>query len=198
VNCYSRNNTHPVHPFHHEVALRFEYNMQREIIFCILAGVAVVSAALMVSRTRAINSAFFLVLMLLAGSGLFLELRAPLVFAAQFVIIAAALIGIIFVGVEVSKLDVALAAEYFWRSKAAAIAAASGLLVELALTFLERRLLPGERLTVLLPKANFPWPLSAKEVLRFFFTYDLLPLGVMLFLLLIAIVGIGAVFQRRA
>lgn len=172
--------------------------MHSELTFFVLAGVAILSAALMISRTKTIYSSFFFVLTLLATSGIFFQLHSPLLLAAQFVAIAGVLIGIILFAVEVSKLDVALAAEHSWRPKAAAIAVAFILAAEVALALLQRRLPPGEKLTALLPRATLPWPLSAGELIKFFFTYDLLPLGLMLLALLIAGVGIGAVFQKRA
>lgn len=172
--------------------------MQSEMIFFILAGISIVSAALMVSRREALYSSFFFALTLLATSGIFLQLHAPLLLAAQFAAILGVLTGIILFAVEVSRLDVALAAEYNWRPRAAAMAVAVVWVVEISLIMLQRRLLPGESLTVLLPKALLPWPLPVSDLMKFFFHHDLLPLGLMLFMLLIAGVGIGAVFQKRA
>ena len=99
---------------------------------------------------------------------------------------------------EVSKLDLALANEYQWRAKAAAITATAVVLLEVAFGVVQRRFLPGERLTVLLPKASFPWPLSVVEILRFFRSYDWLPLALMALAAVIATVGIRTVFQRKA
>jgi hypothetical protein len=69
---------------------------------------------------------------------------------------------------------------------------------QIAVDILQRRFLPDERVTVLLPKASFPWPLSAGDVLKFFAGYDLLPLAMVLLTLVIGVVGVRAVFQRRA
>ena len=59
--------------------------MLSEVTFFILAGVAILSAALMVSRRKTLYSSALFALTLLATSGIFLQLHAPLLLAAQFV-----------------------------------------------------------------------------------------------------------------
>ena len=171
--------------------------MLSEVTFFILAGVAILSAALMVSRRKALYSSALFVLTLLATSGIFLQLHAPLLLAAQFVAITCVFIGIILFAVEVTRLNVALAVEHNWMPKAAAIIVAFSLSVQIALTMLQRRLLTGEGLTVLMPRVPLKLPLSVSELTKFFFRYDLLPLGLILIVLLIAIAGIGTLFQKR-
>jgi NADH:ubiquinone oxidoreductase subunit 6 (subunit J) len=172
--------------------------MPHEIIFFILAAGAVLFAVLTISARTVVYSSIFFALTLLATAGIYLQLRAPLLFAAQLIAIFCVVAAIILVAVEVSKLDLALTNEYHWCAKAAVIAATVAVLLEIACDILQRRFLPGERLTVLLPKASFPWPLSVVEILRFFVSYDLLPLALMALAAVIATVGIRAVFQRRA
>ncbi|MDP9337813.1 MAG: hypothetical protein M3P45_02980 [Acidobacteriota bacterium] len=172
--------------------------MPHEIIFFVLAGGAILFAALTISSNTVIHSAFFFVLTLLATAGIYLQLRAPLLFAAQLIAIICILLAIILFALEVSKLDVALANEYRWRAKAAGMAAISVLLAQITLNIFQRWFFPAQRLTVLLPRATFPWPLSAVEVLKFFARYDLLPLALVAFTAVIGAVGIRAVFQRRA
>lgn len=168
--------------------------------FYILAGFAVVSAMLMVSHPKALHSFIFFALTILATSGIFLQLHAGLLFAAQLVAIACAAIGLVLFAVEVTKLDVtaASAEEYPRGHKAAAVIAGPCLAAQVALTILQRRLLPGESLTVLLPTAPEKPPLLASELLKFFLSYNLLPLVLVVFVLLIAIVGTGMLSRKKA
>src|ERR1700682_4103286 len=96
--------------------------MQGEITFYVLAGIAIISAAMVVTRRKAFFSALYFGLSLLAGAGIFLQLYAPLLFVAQLMAIACGVLGIILFAVEVSTLNVALAGEPRWRPRAGAIA----------------------------------------------------------------------------
>jgi NADH:ubiquinone oxidoreductase subunit 6 (subunit J) len=172
--------------------------MHGQITFFVLAGIAILSAVMMVSRNKTVYSAFYFALTLLATAGILLQLRAPILFTAQLLAVACLLIGVIVFAVETGKLDVAASAEYSWRARAAGIAAAFALALEIMLALLQRRLLPGEKLTELLPRHPLPWPLSISDVTLFFYSHDLLPLALLLLMLLVAAVGISAVSQRRA
>ncbi len=172
--------------------------MPHEIIFFILAAGSILFAVLTISSRTVLRSSIFFLLTLLATAGIYLQLRAPLLFAAQLVAIVCVVAAVIVFAVEVSKLDLALASEYSWRPKAAGIIAAVFLLIEIASDILQRRFLPGERLTVLLPKAAFPSPLAAADILKFFATYDLLPLALLLLAAAVGVVGLRATFQRKA
>jgi hypothetical protein len=57
---------------------------------------------------------------------------------------------------------------------------------------------PGENLAVLLPHGPLAAAPRAAELMRFFFRNESLPLLLILFILLVAGVGFGAVFQKRA
>ena len=172
--------------------------MPHEIIFFILAAGSILFAALTISCRTVIYSSMFFVMTLLATAGIYLQLRAPLLFAAQLIAIVCVIAALIVFAVEVSKLDLALSSEYVWRGKAAAITAAALLLLEIAADILQRRFLPGENVTVLLPRANFPWPLAAADILKYSATYDLLPLALLLVAALFGVVGLRATFQRKA
>jgi NADH:ubiquinone oxidoreductase subunit 6 (subunit J) len=172
--------------------------MPHEIIFFILAAGAILFAALTISARTVVYSAICFVLTLFATAGIYLQLHAPLLFAAQLIAIFCVVAALILFAVEVSKLDVALANECHWRAKAAAIIATVVGLLEIAFGIAQHHFLPGERLTVLLPKASFPWPLTVADILKYFLSYDLLPLAMMALATVIATVGIRAVFRRRA
>jgi NADH:ubiquinone oxidoreductase subunit 6 (subunit J) len=172
--------------------------MLGELTFVILAGTAILSSLVMISREKAAYSAMYFVLTLLAVSGIFLQLHAPLLFVAQWIAIACLLFSLILFAVEVAKLDVALADEYYWRSKAAAVTVTALLLVEIALMLAQRHFLPGENVAIFLPQSPVGAAPSAGNVMKFFLAYSQLPLVLLLFIVLIAVVGVRATFQRRA
>lgn len=172
--------------------------MHGQIAFFVLAGIAIFSAVMMLSRIETVYSVFYFALTLLATAGIFLQLRSPILFTAQLLAAACLLIGILVFAVEAGKLGVALSTEYSWRSKVAGVAAALVLALEATFVLLQHRIFPGEKITELLPRPPLPWPLSVSDVTVFFYGHDLLPLALLLFLLLIAALGIGTVNQRRA
>jgi NADH:ubiquinone oxidoreductase subunit 6 (subunit J) len=173
--------------------------MHGEITFYVLAGNAIFSAAMVVTRRKAFYGALYFGLSLLASSGIFLQLYAPLLFVAQLVAIACGLLGIILFAVEASTLNIALAGEHRWRSRAAAMAVTLVLMLHIVSAALQNRLLQrGENVTVLLPGGPIASPPRAVELMKFFFSNELLPLTLILFILLVAGVGLRATFQKRA
>jgi NADH:ubiquinone oxidoreductase subunit 6 (subunit J) len=173
--------------------------MHGEITFYALAGIAIMSAAMVVTRRKAFYASLYFALSLLASSGIFLQLYAPLLFVAQLMAIACGMLGIILFAVEVSTLNVALAGESRWRPRAAVIAVTLVLILQIVSAALLGRLLqPGENLTVLLPRGPIATPPHAVELVKLFFGNELLPLTLILFMLVIAGVGIRATFQKKA
>jgi NADH:ubiquinone oxidoreductase subunit 6 (subunit J) len=172
--------------------------MHGEITFYVLAGIAIMSAAMVVTRRKAFYAALYFGLSLLASSGIFLQLYAPLLFVAQLMAIACGTLGTILFAVEVSTLNVALAGESRWRPRAAAIAVTLVLILHVVSAALLARLLqPGENLTVLLPRGPVATPPRAIELMKLFFGNELLPLTLILFMLVIAGVGFRATFQKK-
>jgi NADH:ubiquinone oxidoreductase subunit 6 (subunit J) len=172
--------------------------MHGEITFFVLAGIAILSAAMVVTRRKALYGALYFGLSLLASSGIFLQLYAPLLFAAQLMAIACGMLGIILFAVEVSTLNVALAGEPRWRPRAAAIAVTVILMLLVVTAALLGRLLqPGENLTVLLPRGPVASPPCAGDLMKFFLSNEFLPLLLIIFMLLIAGVGFRATFQNK-
>ena len=172
--------------------------MQGETTFYVLAGIAIFSAAMAVTRRKVFYGCVYFGLSLLASSGIFLQLNALLLFIAQLVAMTCAVVGIILFAVEVSTLNVALAGEDRWRPRAAAIGVTLVLMVHIVSAALQSRLLqPGENLTVLFRGPVGSPPLAA-ELVKFFAQNELLPLTLILFILLIGGVGYRATFQKRA
>ena len=173
--------------------------MHGEITFYVLAGISILGAAMAVTRRKALYSSLYFGLSLLASSGIFLQLYAPLPFVAQLVAIGCGMLGIILFAVEVSTLNITLAREHRWRPRAAVIASTLVLMALVVSAALQHGLLqPGENLIVLLPHGPLGPAPRAAELIKSFFSNELLPLMLVFFILLIAGVGFGAVFQKRA
>src|SRR5438477_9109218 len=60
--------------------------MLDKVLFYFFAGIAVASAALMVTRRNVVHSAIFLITALLATAGIFLQLRAEFLFIVQIIL----------------------------------------------------------------------------------------------------------------
>ena len=173
--------------------------MHGEITFYVLAGIAIVSAAMVVTRRKAFYGALYFGLSLLASAGIFLQLYAPVVFVVQLIAVVCGVLGIILFAVEVSTLNVALGGEQRWRTRASTIAVTLVLLLLIVSAAFQYRLLqPGENLTVLLPRGPVASPPRAAELMKFFLSTEVLPLTLVLFMVLAAGVGVRAIFQKRA
>jgi NADH:ubiquinone oxidoreductase subunit 6 (subunit J) len=171
--------------------------MHGEITFYMLAGVAILSAAMVVTRRKAFYGAVYFGLSLLASAGIFLQLYAPVMFVAELIAMACGVVGIISFAVEVSTLNVALRGEQRWRQRAAIIAVKLVLLLHIvAAAFLYRLLQPGETLTALLPRGPIASPPHGAELMKFLFGNELLPLTLILFIVLAGGVGFRASFQK--
>ena len=172
--------------------------MHGEITFYVLAGIAILSAAMVVTRRKAFYGSLYFGLSLLASSGIFLQLYAPLVLIAQLIAMACLVLGIILFAVEVSTLNIVLAGEPRWRPRAAAIAVTLLLVLHIVSATLQNRVLqPGENPTALLPRGPLTAPPRAGELVKFFMSNELLPLALILFILLIGGIGLRATFQKR-
>jgi len=173
--------------------------MHGEITFYVLAGIAIMSAAMVVTRRKAFYASLYFGLSLLASSGIFLQLYAPLLFVVQLMAIGCVALGMILFAVEVSTLDVAPPGEIRWRPRAAVIAVTLVLMLQVVTAALLSHLLqPGENLAVLVPRGPIATPPRAVELMKFVFGNELLPLALILFMLVIAGVGFRASFQKKA
>lgn len=171
--------------------------MHGQLTFSILAGMLILSSVLMISCKRTIYSVFWFKLALLAAAGIFFQLRAPLLAVAQLIALACVLFAVVLFGVDIGRLHVALIREPRRIQKATGAIVSIALLLQIAFTIAQHYLLPGERLSSLLPRSPLPWPLSLGELAKAFFREDLLPLAAFLCLLVICITGVGALFQKR-
>src|SRR5499427_10274111 len=80
--------------------------MLDSVIFYFFAGIAVISAALMITRSNAIHSAVFLITTLLATAGIFLQLRAEFLFIAQIILYVGGIMVLFIFVIMLVRLDV--------------------------------------------------------------------------------------------
>ena len=80
--------------------------MLDSIMFYFFAGVAMLSAALMVTRRNAIHCAVFLITTLLATAGIFLQLRAEFLFIAQIILYVGGIMVLFVFVIMLVRLDV--------------------------------------------------------------------------------------------
>ena len=103
--------------------------MLDSILFYFFAGVAVLSAALMITRRNVMHSAVFLVTTLLATAGIFLQLRAEFLFVTQIIVYVGGIMVLFIFVIMLVRLDVATPQMRFRLQKfvAVLVAVCSGL-----------------------------------------------------------------------
>ncbi len=117
--------------------------MLDSIIFYFFAGVAILSAALMVTRRNAIHSAVFLITTLLATAGIFLQLRAEFLFIAQIILYVGGIMVLFVFVIMLVRLDVPLNHITFRFQKWVALFVAMALACEVGVMFWYVRRLPS-------------------------------------------------------
>ncbi len=171
--------------------------MLDKVIFYFFAGIAVGSAALMVTRRNAVHSAIFLIATLLATAGIFLQLRAEFIFIVQIILYVGGIMVLFIFVIMLVNLDVALHQIKFARQKWVALIVTLALTAQIGLLFWTTGKMPGQgfpRLTAL--PAN-QLPPNAEEVAKSLFSSYLLPFEIASVLLLVAMIGAVVMAKKR-
>jgi NADH-quinone oxidoreductase subunit J len=163
--------------------------MLDSILFYFFAGVAVLSAALMVTRRNAIHSAVFLINTLLATAGIFLQLRAEFLFIAQIILYVGGIMVLFIFVIMLVRLDVALHHIRFRLQKFVATLVALALGGYIAVIFFWARKLPGGGLLIQAPASADKLSPNSEELAKSLFSSYLLPFEIASVLLLVAMVG---------
>ena len=79
-----------------------------KLSFYFFAGLAVISAILVVTRRNAVHSAIFLITVLLATAGIFLELHAEFLFIVQVILYVGGIMVLFVFVIMLVNLDVAI------------------------------------------------------------------------------------------
>lgn len=166
-------------------------------IFYFFAGVAVVSAALMITRRNAIHSAVFFLTTLLATSGIFLQLHAEFLFFSHIFLYAGG-ITMLFVCVMILlRQDVPLpqtrprTRQWVGLFVALAVGIEAG-----AVLWLARRI-PGQGLIFPTPKSPDTLHPNTEVLARSLFGTYLLPFELAGVLLLVGMVGAVLMAKKR-
>ena len=165
--------------------------------FYFFATVAILSAALMITRRNPVHSALFFAMTLLATAGLFLQLYAEFLFIIQVILSSGAMVMLFLVVIFFVGADSPVPRGPF-RAKqwvAALVSVALGL--ELAVLLLLTRRLPGQGLFVsgIAPAERLP-PNSEALGMSLFSDY-LLPFEMVSLLLLVAMMGAFVLVKNR-
>src|SRR5947208_14795597 len=106
--------------------------MLDRVLFYFFAGIAVASAALMVTRRNVVHSAIFLITALLATAGIFLQLRAEFLFIVQIILYVGGIMVLFVFVIMLVNLDVALQQIQFARQKWVALFVALALAAQVS------------------------------------------------------------------
>ncbi|MGO9640527.1 MAG: NADH-quinone oxidoreductase subunit J [Candidatus Acidiferrales bacterium] len=168
--------------------------MLDRVVFDLFAGVAIVSAILVVTRRNAVHSAIFLITTLLATAGIFLQLHAEFLFIVQIILYVGGIMVLFIFVIMLVNLDVALHQLQFRRQWWLGLLLALALGAEAtAAISIGRSGLPDSSTA---PPASVLEP-NTELVGRVLFTGYLLPLEIASVLLLVAMVGAVVMAKRR-
>src|SRR2546430_14269739 len=109
--------------------------MLDKVLFYFFAGIAVVSAVLMVTRRNVVHRAMFLITALLATAGIFLQLRAEFLFIVQIILYVGGIMVLFVFVIMLFNLVVALLQIQFSRQAWVALFVALALAGQVGLMF---------------------------------------------------------------
>ncbi len=167
--------------------------MLDRVLFYFFAGIAVASAALMVTRRNVVHSAIFLITALLATAGIFLQLRAEFLFIVQIILYVGGIMVLFVFVIMLVNLDVALQQIQFARQKWVALIVALALAGQVGVMFWASGKMP-----VLTAVAANRLPANSETVAHSLFESYLLPFEIASVLLLVAMIGAVVMAKKRA
>jgi NADH-quinone oxidoreductase subunit J len=171
--------------------------MLDNITFYFFASVAILSAALMVTRRNAIHSAIFLITTLLATAGIFLQLRAEFLFIAQIILYVGGIMVLFVFVIMLVRLDVPLHHLTFRFQKWVAFFVAIALACEVGVMFWYARQLPDAGLLTRPAPAADKLPPNSEQFAKILFSNYLLPFEIASILLLVAMIGAVVMAKKR-
>jgi len=172
--------------------------MLDSIVFYFFAGVAVLSALLMVTRRNAIHSAVFLITTLLSTAGIFLQLHAEFLFIAQIILYVGGIMVLFIFVIMLVRLDVPLPQIRSPLRQWTAIFVAFVVFGEGVYIVWKSRLVPGHGLLVLNPYPSDKLPPNTENLAKSLFSFYLLPFEIASVLLLVAMIGAVVMGKKRA
>jgi NADH-quinone oxidoreductase subunit J len=171
--------------------------MLDSVIFYFFASIAVISAALMVTRRNAIHSAIFLITTLLATAGIFLQLRAEFLFISQIILYVGGIMVLFIFVIMLVRLDVPLpqirSRMQIWIALLVALAVG----IEAGVVLWLARKIPGQGLIFPNPASADKLQPNTEELAGSLFHSYLLPFEIASVLLLVAMVGAVVMAKKR-
>jgi NADH-quinone oxidoreductase subunit J len=171
--------------------------MLDSVIFYFFASIAVISAALMITRRNAIHSAVFLITTLLATAGIFLQLRAEFLFISQIILYVGGIMVLFIFVIMLVRLDILLPQSRSRTQKWIALFVALTVGVEAGVVLLLARKLPGQGILIPNPAPADKLPPNTEEFAKGLFSSYLLPFEIASVLLLVAMVGAVVMAKKR-
>src|ERR1700682_873926 len=171
--------------------------MPDSVVFYIFAVIAVVTAALMVTRRNAWHGAVCLITTLLATAGIFLQLHAGFLFIVQIILhVSGVMVLFVFV-IMCVNLNVAMQQMKFARQKWVALMVCVVLVAQLALIIWSLRKIPSQGLPVFVSVAPERVPPTTQEVAKSLFGPYLLSFEIVSVMLLVAMIGAVALTKKK-
>ena len=171
--------------------------MLDSIVFYFFAGIAILSALLMVTRRNAIHSAVFLITTLLSTAGIFLQLRAEFLFIAQIILYVGGIMVLFIFVIMLVRLDVPLQQIRSPLRQWVAIFVALIVFLEAGIIVWMARGVPGQGLLVLSPYPADKLPPNTEDLAKSLFGLYLLPFEIASVLLLVAMIGAVVMAKKR-
>lgn len=171
--------------------------MLDKVLFYVFGGIAVISAALVVTRRNAVHSAVFLITSLLATAGIFLTLRAEFLFIVQIILYAGGIMVLFVFVIMLVNLDVALQQIQFSRQKWVAGIVVIALLTQLGLMLWSSGRLKAANLLLPPAAAADKLPPNTETVAQSLFSTYLLPFEIASLLLLVAMIGAVVMAKKK-
>jgi NADH-quinone oxidoreductase subunit J len=171
--------------------------MLDSVLFYFFAGVAVLSAALMVTRRNALHSAVFLIATLLASAGIFLQLHGEFLFFVQILLFVGGIALLFIFVILLVRPDVAVRQGRFRLQKLVAVLVAAALALELIVVLRLAHRLPGAGLFVSGSAPADKLPPNSEAIATSLFSDYLLPFELTGVLLLVAMVGTVVMARNR-
>jgi NADH-quinone oxidoreductase subunit J len=171
--------------------------MLDSIFFYFFAIVAVVSAALMVTRRNALHSAVCLVVTLMAVAGIFLQLRAEFLFITQIILYVGGIMVLFIFVIMLVRLDAPIHHIRFRMQRLVALLVVLALALEGVVILLLARNLPGYGLLIQASAPADKLPPNSEALAKSLFSDYLLPFEIASVLLLVAMVGAVVMAKSR-
>ena len=163
-----------------------------QVLFYFFAGLAVISAVLVVTVRNAVHSAVFLITSLLATAGIYLLLRAEFLFAVQIILYVGGIMVLFIFVIMLVNLDVAVRQIQFNRQKWVA-----GLVVAAVAAQLGAALLQGSQAFALAAARPATLEPNTERVGEVLFQKYMLPFEIASILLLVALIGAVVMAKKK-